>query len=178
MMSNSLLEPFQSILDTPWLSRTRRNHGLEHATLHILAKRYPKTSLAGHSDLNGFWILGDVPTDEIHSAVRQALQRLKNGEHELAVHPNCGTNFATAGVSAGLAASLVMFGAGRRLRDNLERVPLAITMATLALIISQPLGMRIQRRITTSGDPGDMQIVEIKSSQRGRIKAHRVITAG
>lgn len=177
-MANSLSDSLQSILDTPWLSRIRRNHGLEHATLRILAKRYPKTSLAGHSDLNGFWIIGEVSTEDIQVAVRQALQRLQNGERDLAVHPNCGTNLATSGVLAGLAASLVMFGAGRRLRDNLERIPLAITVATLALVASQPLGMTIQRQITTSGDPENLQIVEVKPTRRGRIKTHRILTSG
>jgi len=177
-MANSLSDSLQSILDTPWLSRIRRNHGLEHATLRILAKSYPKTSLAGHSDLNGFWIIGEVSTEDIQVAVRQALQRLQNGERDLAVHPNCGTNLATSGVLAGLAASLVMFGAGRRLRDNLERIPLAITVATLALVASQPLGMTIQRQITTSGDPENLQIVEVKPTRRGRIKTHRILTSG
>jgi hypothetical protein len=46
--------------DIPVISRVQRNHGLEHATLHILSQRYPKQSLSGHSDTGGFWIIGDV----------------------------------------------------------------------------------------------------------------------
>ena len=34
----SILDP---ILNLPILSRIRRNHGLEHATLHVLSRRHP-----------------------------------------------------------------------------------------------------------------------------------------
>lgn len=169
---------FEMILESFPISRVRRNHGLEHATLHILAEQHPRTSLAGHSDLGGFWILGEVDIEEIQNAVDQALKRLQNGEEELAVHPNCGTNFVTAGTFAGVAASMAMFGAGKRFRDKLERIPLAASLATLALMLAQPVGLQVQERVTTSGKPGELQVVEIFASQRGRIKAHRVLTRG
>jgi hypothetical protein len=102
---------------------------------------------------------------------------LYNGERSLAIHPNCGTNFATSGVLAGLAASLAMFGAGRSWRDKLERVPLAMTLATLALIVAQPLGLKFQQEVTTSGDPQGLKILEISQEKRGRVSAHRVITS-
>lgn len=177
-MTESISYSRRSVLDYPILSRIRRNHGVEHATLHVLSKHHPNTRMAGHSDMNGFWILGDVSLEEVRSAVQEALQRLRNGEKSLAVHPNCGTNFATAGISAGIAASLAMFGAGSRLRNKLERVPLAITLATLALIIAQPLGMKIQRQITTSGEPEGLELVDIRETTRGRVQAYRVTTEG
>jgi hypothetical protein len=131
--------------------------------------------LAGHSDAGGFWVLGDVSIEDVQSAVEEALSRLRAGEHKLAIHPNCGTNFATAGVLAGLSAGMAILG-GRSKRDRIERLPLAALMATLALIIAQPLGTRIQEHITTSGDPGDLRVVEIVANCRGRWKAHRVVT--
>ena len=87
-----------SLLNAPTISRIRRNHALEHATLHILAQRFPGKPMAGHSNPRGFWILGDVPTEEIKSAVESALARLRAGESHLALHPNCGTNIAVAGM--------------------------------------------------------------------------------
>lgn len=162
--------------DIPIVSRVRRNHGLEHATLHILSQRYPKRSLAGHSDTGGFWIIGDVSIEDVYEAVEDALSRLRNGEKHLAVHSNCGTNFVTSGVLAGLAAVAAMFGVGSRMRDKLERLPLAMFVATLALIFSQPLGFLIQERVTTSAEPGRLQVIEIVASRRGRMKAHRVTT--
>lgn len=160
------------------LSRIRRNHGLEHATLHVLAEKHPGLRMAGHSDRDGFWVLGDLDTQELAEAVQLALRRLHGGDEKLAVHPFCGTNFATSGLMAGIAASLAWLGVGSRARDKMERLPLAITLATLALIASQPLGLIVQARLTTSGKPGNLQVVEIRLGWRGRIKAHRVITQG
>lgn len=168
----------ETILGIPFVSRIRRNHGLEHAVLHLLAQRYPQRSMAGHSDANGFWLIGDVPTEVVHSVVVEARERLRAGEHRLAVHPNCGTNFVTAGVLAGLAAFIALFGAERRLRDRLERLPLATTLATLALIAAQPLGLSIQRHITTSGEVGELIVVDIVPNRRGNITSHRIITRG
>jgi len=174
-MSNNSLG---SVLEYPVISRVRRNHGLEHATLHILSQRHPKLPLAGHSDTRGFWVLGEVSTEDVTSAVQEAMQRMQAGEHNLAIHPNCGTNFVTSGVLASLAAFVAMFGAGRRLRDRLERLPLAASLATIALIISQPLGLRLQERVTTSGELAGLQVVQITPSRRGRMEAHRVLTQG
>jgi hypothetical protein len=177
-MTHQKSGPYHTLLNIPWLSRIRRNHGLEHASLHVLAKRFPGKNLAGHSDTKGFWLLGDVPTEEVESAVFEALDRLKTGEKNLAVHPNCGTNFATAGTMAGLAGATAMFGVGPRKRDKLDRLALAATLATLALFAAQPAGLFLQRYFTTSGEPGSLAVVEISPSRRGRLKAHRIITQG
>ena len=168
----------QSMVNIPWFSRIRRNHGLEHATLHVLAKRFPGNSMAGHSDTKGFWLLGNIPTEEVESAVTEALERMRTGEKNLAVHPNCGTNFATAGTMAGVAGATAMFGVGPRKRDKLDRLALAATLATLALMLAQPAGLFIQKHFTTSGDPGNLEVVEIAATQRGKLKAHRIITQG
>lgn len=169
---------FQKFLGAPAVSSIRRNHGLEHATLHVLSQRYPKLNMAGHSNTNGFWLLGDVPTEDVKKAVDEALQRMGAGEHTLAVHANCGTNFVTAGTLAGIAGALAMFGVGRRWQDRLERLPLAASLSTMALILAHPLGLKIQEHVTTSGVPGDLQVIDIIPAQRGRIKAHQVITRG
>jgi hypothetical protein len=165
------------ILEYPRISRIRRNHGLEHATIHLLSRAKPGRPLAGHSDAGGFWLLGEVGTEELTETVQQALEKLQSGERELAVHPNCGTNFATSGVFAGLGAFLAFAGSGSKFRDKLERLPLAMVFATLALILTQPLGFRLQREVTTSGDPGELRILRVtRTSLNGRT-AHRVETA-
>lgn len=169
---------FQSALKHPFVLRIRRNHGLEHATLHMLTQRYPRQSFGGHSDAGGFWLLGNVSTDDVQTAVEEALQRMKAGEHNLAVSPNCGTNMVVAGVLAGLAAFVGMFGAGRRFRDKLERLPLVISMTMMALILAQPLGNFLQARVTTSGYPETLEVVEIFPARLGWAKAHRVLTRG
>lgn len=169
---------YQSFEKIPWLARVRRNHGLEHATLHVLAKRYPGKNMAGHSDNKGFWLIGDLSTEEVASAVDEALQRMQAGESNLAVHPNCGTNFATAGTMAGVAGAAAMLGVGPRKRDKLDRLALAASLATIALIFAQPVGLFVQKYFTTSGVPGELNVVEITPTQRGKLKAHRVITQG
>jgi len=175
-----LLESLTSLLGTNPITRVRRNHGLEHATLHVLAERFPGKPMGGHSDLGGFWIIGDLETEDLSSAVGTALERLRGGEHNLAIHPNCGTNFVTAGIMAGSAALLGMLGTGQRRRDKLERLPLAISLATVALVAAQPLGLRVQEGLTTSGEPGNLQVTEImlrNSGKRG-VTLHRVATQG
>src|SRR5690242_3307399 len=93
------------------IDRTRRNHGLEHATITILSQRQRGVSLVGRSTPNGFHLYGNVSTEALRDSVDEALRRMKAGEVGLAVHPNCGTNFVTAGIAAGLAAYLGFMGA-------------------------------------------------------------------
>jgi len=164
-----------TILDVPLMSRIRRNHGLEHATLNILSQRFPSRPLAGYSTPGGFFILGDVPTEELREAVFQALVRMGNGEHTLALHAGCGTNYVVSGFVAGGLAWLGMAGTKSK-RDLVERLPLAIALAILGVIVSQPLGPVIQQRLTTSGDPGPMSIVDVFPVRFGRLSLHRVVT--
>ncbi len=168
----------QTLLETPLLSRIRRNHGLEHATVHILAKRFPGLNIAGHSDTGGFWILGNVPTEEVTEAVTQAHSRLRAGEIKLAVHPGCGTSRVTAGALAGAGSMVALAGVGRRWRDKLERFPLVVLLATLGMIVAEPLGLLIQKRVTTSGHLGNLEIVEVVPHRRRRVMAHRITTRG
>ena len=160
------------------ISRVRRNHGLEHATIHLLSRQYPNTFLAGHSDPEGFWLIGNVPTAAVESAVQEALERLRGGERRLAIHPGCGTNYLVSGGLAALAGALAMLGVGKRWRDKADRLPLAVMLGTVALMFSQPLGYLLQERVTTDGDPGALEIVEIIPTRQGRFTAHRVLTRG
>lgn len=169
---------FSSLLEVPFFSRVRRNHGLEHATLHVLAKRFPNLGLAGHSDMGGFWILGDVSTETLHDAVEEALGRLRAGDRNLAVHPNCGTNYATAGALAGIAGAASMLGAGRQVKDKLNRLPIAAILATLALVAAHPLGLQVQANVTTSGIPGSLEVTSITQHKQGKMTAHRIHTRG
>ncbi len=173
MSTTTIRSKGQSIIE-----RIRRNHGLEHATLHVLAERLPRRSMAGYSDWRGFWILGELSLDDLYAAVQEAQTRLQNGQAELAVHPNCGTNFVVSGSLAGLGAVLALFGVGRRKRDWLERLPLVASLATLALILAQPLGFLLQERLTTSPDGGSMQVLEITAGRQGTMPSFRILTRG
>ena len=177
-MRRPLMLNISNILEFPIISHVRRNHGLEHATLHTLANHLPQTMLMGHSDIGGFWIIGDIPPEILHSAVQEAIARLRAGERQLAIHPNCGTNYVTAGALAGLAGAAAMLGSGRRVQDKLARLPFAAALATIALIVSQPLGLLLQARVTTSGDLGTLEVTTITHKKQGRLTVHRVQTRG
>jgi hypothetical protein len=164
-----------TILEIPFLARIRRNHGLEHATINILSQRLPYSPLAGYSFPGGFLLLGDVPTEQVRQAVSEALSRMTNGERSLAIHPNCGTNYVASGFLAGGLAWLGMAGTKDK-RDKVERLPLVIALAILGLIISQPLGPKIQEHITTSGDPQGMSVVDVYPLRIGQFGLHRVVT--
>ena len=166
-----------SILDFPIISRIRRNHGLEHASLTILSRRKPAIPLAGISYPGGFLIIGNVELTDLQDAVQQALDRMRNGEHQLAVHPNCGTNMATSGILAGIVTWLGLVGAKNQ-QERRSRLPLVISLVTLSLIYSKPLGPLIQERITTSGIPEGLQIMEITPIRLGKLCIHRVVTSG
>ncbi len=166
-----------TLLGLPLLDRTRRNHGLEHATITILSQRVRGVSLVGRSTPNGFHLYGNVTTEALRDAVEEALRRMKGGEVGLAVHPNCGTNFVTAGVAAGLAAYLGFLGANSA-GARRDRLPFVILLATGALIFAQPLGLEFQRQVTTSGEMRNMQVDHIERRDRGSVVVHFVATAG
>lgn len=156
--------------------RIRRNHALEHATLQVLSNKKPDLSLAGYSDSRGFWVLGSVQLEDLQQAVDEALRRLKGGETELAIHPNCGTNLVASGIMAGSIAWLGMLGTGGSTRKKLDRWPLIMALATVGLIASQPVGPVLQQRFTTATDVENMRIREIMRYQRKGVPLHRVLT--
>jgi hypothetical protein len=123
----------------------RRNHGIEHATVHVLSEWDPSTSLVGRADRSGFAIIGDVDPEKLGEAAQEALRRMKNGQGDLAVHPRCGTQLVTLGALTALAAFLAL---GRRPR--LSKLPDAMIATTLAAFLAQPLGLSLQKYVTTS----------------------------
>ena len=168
-----------SPLDWGPISLIRRNHGLEHATINLLSKKYPTRSFAGHSDSKGFWILGDISTDELAEIAKEALSRMTAGEHGLAIHAHCGTNAVTTGVVAGSVAWLATLRSEHDFQKKMDRLPWLIMLVTGAIILSQPLGPKVQEKVTTSGTPGNLvikQIVRYERELKGRPLMHRVQT--
>ncbi len=168
-------EQKSSILTKP-ISRTRKNHALEHATLNLLHQQgYGK--LSGWSYPGGFWVLGKVPTETLLKAANDALLRLQQGNVQLAIHSQCGTNYVASGMVAGTAAWLTMQGSNRE--DNWERLPLVIAVSTLAFILSRPLGPWLQHNVTTQPNVGNtMKVIEITFYERRGPGLHRVKTKG
>jgi len=159
------------LLNLPLILETRRNHALEHATLHVLARKY-HSPMAGHSNPTGFFLLGEIQTDDVTAAATEAMARLNAGESGLAVHEGCGTNLVTAALLPATFAWAPLRGA-RSTRWRLFLIPLALAFAVFGYFLSKPLGPWLQKYITTEADLGAMQIVEVRLSRRG---VHRIIT--
>ncbi len=158
-----------NILETPPISIIRRNHGIEHATVHVLTERHPNIQLVGRADTRGFNIYGNVPTDALESAAREALRRMQNGEGNLAVHPRCGTNLVVMGLLTALAAFLAL---GRR--PSIKKIPDMILATTVAGFVSQPLGLKLQEYVTTSPDALGAHVVGIREQQMGGLRIQHV----
>lgn len=156
----------------PW-QKTKRNHGLEHATIALLLS--PSASgrpIAGYSIPTGFLVVGNIPTQQVEESAHEALRLMKAGQRDLAVSPFCGTNIV---VGAGLAtaASLAgyhMAGGGSRGWNR------AFSNTMFAIVASRPIGRIVQQRCTTSADVGAMSIRSVTPHRFGPIPVHWVST--
>lgn len=136
----------------------RQVHALEHATVWVLSQTgsTPARSvsaaadnelLGGMSTESGFYLYGNVSTADLQRAVRIALERITNGEWDLAVHPRCGTNLSvgmllTAGLAFGIHLLLP--------RGPIEQLVGLGVAATAAAHLAPDLGMVAQRYLTTA----------------------------
>jgi hypothetical protein len=150
--------------------RTRQHHAIEHATLHMLAERYPHRTFAGYSDPQGFIIYGQVDAHALRRAVGEAMLRLQGGEAHLAIHANCGTVLASTAFLTATAALLGMVGQ----RGTVARFTSVLMWVLGALVVSKPLGLRLQR-YTTLANIADRWLVEIRPLTTGTTTIHRVV---
>ncbi len=166
------------ILDLiPILSQVRRNHGLEHATLHVLSKKLPGISMAGISGIRGFLLLADLPTESVAESALEALQRLQQGETALAVHENCGTNLAASLFLAASTAWLAMTGTAKDAKLKLHRLPFAVLLAVPTFFLSKPLGPWLQRTLTTSAIPETMALAQVSTLRVAGRNVHIITTS-
>ena len=153
------------------ISRIRRNHGLEHASIHVLSEKHQGFSAQGNSNHRGFYlnIYGNIDEADVTMAVEEAFTRMKGGEHKLAVHPNCGTVLLTTATMTTLAAQAAF--AIEQFRHKSDRtdsqvimngLPSAVLASVIALILARPAGIKIQENYTVEGDLKEMQLVRVK----------------
>jgi len=155
---------------TNLVRRTRQNHGLEHATIHMLAGK-ANARISGVSDPWGYTLFGNLTQAQVQRAASDALLRLQAGERRLAIHPNCGTNLAVKATLAAVAALLAQAGK-RGLYDQFARTLLLILPA---LIVGEPLGYKVQA-LTTTPDVSDRWVVSVKRVEFGPLVINRVTT--
>ncbi len=164
------------------VARVRRNHALEHATMQVLSEGDSTLQLMGRSSFHGFYLYGDVDTEDVVMAAQEGLRRLKAGQRQMAIHPHCGSNYVVAGAIAGLGAFVALGGFFRNrregLHDRLARLPFAWAMGTLGVILAKPLGAVVQAYVTTKADIGDLQIHGVTRTERSATVVHLVRTEG
>ncbi|MDY6783607.1 MAG: DUF6391 domain-containing protein [Cyanobacteriota bacterium] len=153
----------------------RQVHALEHATVWVLDEMSEARSdaialeshhpdngtLGGLSTERGFYLYGEVNPLDLSRAVRLALDRCKNGEWDLAVHPRCGTNLSvsmllTAGIAFG---SLMLLPKG-----PVEQVIGLGVSAAIATQLTPDVGSFAQRYLTTA-IPFNLEVNNISKTQ-------------
>ncbi len=162
---------------TSIVDSTRKNHALEHATMTILAERYKGVRMMGHSSPGGFILVADLPTEIVTDAVLEAKRRLENGEPNLAVHPNCGTNLAFASLAGSAAAFSALGLLSRKGKNSWWHYLFATLFAVPAFLLAKPLGPKLQEKFTTDPDTQDMAVRMVTSQKTANSFIHFIRTS-
>jgi len=133
----------------------RRNHALEHATIVVMMERESRRRFNGFSTDEGFFVQGVRSTEEVDSAAREALRRLRAGEKRLAVHRNCGTTIVAANL---LAAVFFLGSIGIGLYLGWNIYLLILGGIVLSLLLRVPLSLFLQRFVTTNTDLSNAEV--------------------
>ena len=168
----SSINPFVQVAQQMLLGgAVKQNHALEHATIVLLSKKFPEARFSGISFAAGFFVFGDVPTEAILPTAQEALHLLRTTQPELAIHERCGTNLAVAGMLTGLSAMAVA-----KMRRPYNTVNNVILASTAALVLARPLGLTVQRYLTTQTPNESMRILTVTPMQVLGTPAHFVST--
>ena len=137
----------------------RQVHALEHATVWVLSdleqrKQAQKANIhadnetiGGMSTEQGFYLYGEINPLKLKRAVCLALNRLKQGEWDLALHPRCGTNVSVAMVlTTGAILTTYLFLP----RDPLGQILSLGVATTVAGWLAPDIGMSVQKYFTTA----------------------------
>ena len=146
--------------------QTRRNHALEHATIHVL--EIGKTRrLSGRAAGNGFRISGRTSPHDIRRAFEQVRRTVRSGAPLPHISGRCGSNVVSA---LGLALLLLLSVA---LVTALLQPPLVVRASALASVVVVFVSMRlavgnwIQRRFFMSTDFDEVSLRGVHQVQPG-----------
>ena len=133
----------------------RRNHALEHATIVVMMEREPGRKLNGFSTDDGFFVQGVRSMEEVDSAAREALRRLRRGQKRLAIHRNCGTTIVAANL---LTAVLFIISLGVGIYMDWPLYLMVVGSVVAALLLRVPLSLLLQRFVTTDADLSNAEV--------------------
>lgn len=147
-------------LEIPFISSTRRNHALEHATIHMITRKRPGKAFAGHSNPAGFILIGDANIEMIVETVTEALAQLRGGNKGLAIHEGCGTNYAVTGGLAALFSIMALSNTNSN-HQRWARFPILMLVALVAFLLGRTIGPNLQKHVTTDADPKGLRLVSV-----------------
>ncbi|MXY46627.1 MAG: hypothetical protein F4Y44_06485 [Chloroflexi bacterium] len=156
------------------LTQVRRNHALEHATVSLMIEEGVRGPLGGYSLPWGFFIVGNLSTEQLERIVDTARRSLNAGNSEMAISPHCGTNIALATLFSGILSRLAL---GKSNRLSWKRLPLVLGAVVVGALLSRPIGNAVQRHFTTLPDIGALEVVSVRKAWPGdQPRLHRVFT--
>ena len=148
----------------------RRNHALEHATIVVMMERQPGRKFNGFSTDDGFFVQGVRSLEEVDSAAREAIARLKDGERKLAIHRNCGTTIVAANLLAAVFF-LAALGIGLYLSLSLGNLFLLVVGAMLlSFALRVPLSLLLQRFVTTEQDLTNAEVGWVEAAKPNELR--------
>ena len=168
---SELLQQWGFIPGIPEFLMLRQVHALEHATVWILSsfnqhQSQDDATIGGLSTERGFFLYGKINPLQLKKAVQLALNRLKKGEWDLAIHPRCGTNFS---VNTLLTTGMVLTTHIMLPKEPITQL-LGMGLAGItANYLAPELGTSVQKYLTTA-IPFNLQIKQISQTvdQSGR----------
>ncbi|MEA4951839.1 hypothetical protein SDC9_40850 [bioreactor metagenome] len=135
--------------------RVRANHGLAHGTISVLQERYGPLEIEGPAEEDGFSLRGGLDPEEVLSAARNALLRIRSGESSLVLSPKCAAASAVFLFCAIPCALLLA------LLEGFSALNAAIVLL-LSFLLVRFTSPWIQRRLTF---PLNLQGIEITGAE-------------
>lgn len=142
---------------------TKRNHALEHATIHVLEAGSTKR-FSGRASHNGFRVCGPASPKEVRAAFEKVRRSLRDGERLTYVSARCGSNVVTAlGLAIGLLLTVVTMSV-------LLQPPFAVRAGSLLAVVLVFVGLRhgignaIQRRFFMAVDFDDVSARDVRGA--------------
>jgi membrane protein implicated in regulation of membrane protease activity len=137
----------------------RRNHALEHATIAVMMERESGRRFNGYSTNDGFFVQGVRSMEEVESAAREALKRLRGGDRKLAIHRNCGTTIVAANLlAAGLFLAFIGAGLAWGLTSGWSLYLLVLASILVSFALRVPASLLLQRFVTTDQDLSNAEV--------------------